>query len=116
MFSILAWFWALISGDYTGDPRLLLVILGVALCTMAVTVLSITRENYERIEDLRLEVSHQLTGFTSIWCPNDYMDRLRAVLADVPTQPATTFKVLMPVYGTLDAFISDMRKLRRKER
>lgn len=116
VFSILAWFWALISGDYTGDPLMLLAILGVALCTMVITILSINRENYERIEDLRLEVSHQLTGFTSIWCPNDYMDRLKALLADVPTQPATTFKVLMPVYGTLDAFISDMRKWRRKER
>jgi hypothetical protein len=116
VFAILAWLWALISGDYTGDPLMLLAILGVAIATMAVTMLAINRENYERIEDLRLEVSHQLTGFTSIWCPPEYLERVNAALDAVPTQPPTRFKVLMPVYGTLDAFVSDMGKWRRRRK
>ena len=115
VFAILAWLWALISRDYTGDPLLLLAILAVAIATMLITMLAINRENHERIEDLRLQVSHQLTGFTSIWCPSEYMDRVNAALEGASSQPSTRLKVLMPVYGTLDDLISDLRKLGRRE-
>jgi F0F1-type ATP synthase assembly protein I len=112
VFSLGAWLWAVISNDYTGDPVLLLVMLGFAAGTALFTTLAINRANYERIEELRTEVSHQLIGFTSIWCPQEYMDRINAALATAVEQRPTRFKVLMPVYGTLDAFLTDMRKWR----
>ncbi len=116
VFSILAWLWALVSGDYTGDPLMLLAITAVALGCVFITTLAISRENHERIEELRTEVSHQLIGFTSIWCPAEYMDRVNATLAAETVLRPTQFKVLMPVYGTLDAFLSDIGKWRSRGR
>ncbi|UYN98975.1 MAG: hypothetical protein KIT02_13705 [Devosia sp.] len=112
VFSLGAWLWAVLGGDYSGDPMLLLAMLGIAALTAVYTTVAINRANYERIEELRTEVSHQFVGFASIWCPPNYLDRILAACVPSPSLHPTRFRVLMPVYGTLDAFLSDLNKWR----
>lgn len=116
VFSLLAWIWALISGKYSGDTIFLLVIFGLAVCTALITTLAIFRAHHQRIEELRTEVTHQILGFSSIWVPVALQQRL--VDATVPSRdlhPAS-FAVLMPVYGTLDDFKTEIRRWRDRQR
>lgn len=111
VFAVLAWLFAAIRSDYQGDATLLLIIFLFALAVFVITMVAITRAHYERIDELRTEVTHQFLGFTSIWAPAEYQQRM--VEACVPTGvlKPTSFKVLMPVYGTLDVFLKDMRRI-----
>lgn len=116
LFAIGAWLWAMVTGSYSGDPVFLLVILGLAIATALITALAIFREHHDRIDTLRREVTHQLLGFAAIWLPAEYQKRV--VEACVPSRDlhAANFEVLMPVYGTLDTFLEDMKKLRERRR
>src|SRR5690606_24395715 len=110
------WLWAMVTGHDSVDPVLLLVFLGLAIATALITALAIFREHHDRIDTLRREVTHQLLGFAAIWLPAEYQKRV--VEACVPSRDlhAANFEVLMPVYGTLDTFLEDMKKLRERRR
>lgn len=118
VFSFFAFIYAYVSGRYTGDIILLLIILASSLAVIAYAILSIYRSHLDRIEELREEVIHQLTGFAGIWLPAEH--HARVIESCVPSRdlkPAE-FEVMMPVYGTLDEFVRDLHKwrLRRKRR
>ena len=110
------WLYAIIFRTYTGDPIFLLAIFALAALTGLITTLSIFRQHHARIAELRTEVTHQLLGFAAIWLPNEYQQRVVEACVPSPDLTAARFKVLMPVYGTLDAFIADINRLRRKSR
>lgn len=112
LFSVLAMIWALLSQDYSGDAMLLPVILGLSVMVALIATLAINRAHHERIEDLRTEVTQQLLGFTSIWCPPEYQAQMQAACAPSGELKPTRFEVLMPVYGTLNAFLVDMKAWR----
>lgn len=112
VFSFLAWVYALVSGRYTGDPVFLLAILSLALATAAITALAIFRRNHDRIEELRTQVANQLLGFATIWTPPEYQARVTEACDNAWSARAASFEILMPVYGTLHAFLNDMRRLR----
>lgn len=114
--SAIAWIYAMLSGRYTGDPVFIAGILGLALLTGVVTTVSIFRQHHARIEELRTEVTHQLLGFAAIWLPNEYQARVVEACVPSPDLTAARFKVLMPVYGTLDAFVADINRLRKNRR
>ncbi len=116
LFCILAWIWASISGRYTGDPVFILVALSLAALAALYTTIAIYRGHHERIQELRGEVIHQLLGFSAIWLPTDQQQRMVDVCALTVNDPPASFKVLMPVYGTADAFVADFRKWREKRR
>jgi hypothetical protein len=61
-------------------------------------------------------VTHQLLGFAAIWLPNQYQQRVIEACVPSPELTAARFKVLMPVYGTLDAFIADIQRWRARRR
>jgi hypothetical protein len=114
VFSIGAWLYALISGRYAGDPVFILVILSLAVATALITALAIFREHHDRIEELRTQVTHQVLGFASIWLPPDYQQRVAAACVPSSELRAANFEVLMPVYGTMDAFVADVRRVRAR--
>ncbi|MCB1518516.1 MAG: hypothetical protein KDJ19_12975 [Hyphomicrobiaceae bacterium] len=111
VFALIAWLVALIGRDYQGDASLLLVIFLFAAAIFIITMIAINRAHYERIDDLRTEVIQQLLGFTSIWAPAEYQARMAAACVPSRNLKPTSFKVLMPVYGTFDAFARDMKRL-----
>ena len=116
LFMALAWIWAMVSGRYTGDPIFILVALSLAACAALYTTIAIYRGHHERILELRGEVTHQLLGFAAVWLPETHQQRMLDASAQVSELRPAHFKVLMPVYGTADAFIADYRKWRDKRR
>lgn len=116
LFSLLAWLAAVIGGRYSGDTRILLVILGLSALVAFYTTLSIYRAHTSRINDLRTQVIHQLLGFAGIWLPADHQKRVAETCVPSRDLKPANFQVLVPVYGTLDVLIADLRKWRDKRR
>lgn len=116
VFSLVAWLYSMVFGHYTGDRLLLLIMFGGSVLTALYTTIAIYRSHYQRIDELRTEIIHQLLGFAAIWTLPTYQQRVAA--ACVPSRDLTpaSFEILMPIYGTFDAFIADMRKWRSKWR
>lgn len=116
LFAILTWLTAEIGGHYSGDPRVLLVILGLSLLVALYTTLSIYRSHTSRIDDLRTKVIHQLLCFAGIWLPADHQKRVAETCVPSRDLKPANFEILFPVYGTLDVFVSDMQKWSDKRR
>lgn len=116
IFTVLAWLWAMVSGRYSGDTSFLILIVILSLLTALITMISLLRQHHERIQELQTEVIHQLIGFAAIWLPAKYQKRMaKACVPSLKLRPAS-FKALMPVYGTVDAFLNDIRKWRDQRR
>jgi len=116
VFTLLSLFYAVVSGTYTNDLTILAAILGFSVLTAAYTAFAIFRANYERIARLRREVIQQFLEFARIWAPEEY--QLRVVAACTPSRdlrPAE-FAVIVPVYGTLDELVADLRRIRARRR
>lgn len=116
VFSSAAFLFALVSGSYTGEKLLLLIILACSLLVTGYCMLAIYRSHYFRIDELRTEVIHQLLGFAGIWLPAEHHKQVAANCVPSRDLKPASFEIMMPVYGTLDVFIADMRKWRAKRR
>ena len=114
VFTTLAWLFAVVSGHYTGKMILLLVILGLSVLTALYTTIAIYRSHYQRIEELRTEITHQLLGFAAIWTSPQHQQQVAAACVPSRDLSPASFEVLMPIYGTFDAFMADVRKWRSK--
>lgn len=114
VFTTLTWLYAVAAGTYTGDKILLLAILGLSMLTAVYATFAISRAQYERIEELRTEVIHQVNGFAAIWTSPRHQKLVEQ--ACVPSRDLTpaTFEILMPIYGTFDDFVDDLKKWRSK--
>ncbi|MEZ5780773.1 MAG: hypothetical protein R3D70_03850 [Rhizobiaceae bacterium] len=113
LFTIVAGVYAVISGTYTNDLKILLLIIGLSLLTALYSAFAIFRANYERIGSLRQEVISQFLEFARIWAPASYQQRMeRACMPSRDLRPAK-FVVMVPVYGTLDALVADLRRIRQ---
>ena len=116
IFAFVAWLYAVTFGHYTGDKLLLLIIFGGAVLTALYTTIAIYRSHYQRIEELRTEIIHQLLGFAAIWTLPAYQQRVAEACVPSRDLSPASFEVLMPIYGTFDAFLADMRKWRARWR
>ena len=114
VFSCLTWIYAMIAGTYTGDTNILLVVLGISLATAAVTAFSLFRANHSRISTLRSNVSGQFLGFAGIWLTRDYQGRVEAACTPSRELKPAHFAVVVPIYGTLDVMLNDVRRWRQK--
>ena len=113
LFSALAWVYALVSGSYTGDPAFLLIILGLSILTALYAAFSIFRANHSRILNLQEDVVVQFLGFARIWLTPDYQEKIATVCRrDGHSFRSASFAVVVPIWGTLDALIKDIRARR----
>jgi hypothetical protein len=116
LFSVGVWIYAMLTGSYTGDESILLLILGLSLLTVAYTCFAIFRGNFERIEGLRDDVISQFTGFAHIWASEDHQRRIADACTPSRDLRPAVFAVVIPLYGTLDRLVIDWRRWRRKRR
>ncbi len=116
LFSLAVWLYAEAFGTYTGDKTILLAILALSVLLTLYCAFAIYRSHYSRIEDLRADVIHQLTGFAAIWLPADHQKRVVAACVPSRDMRPASLEVMVPVYGTLDAMVYDIHKWRRKRR
>jgi|GEM_PF-1101717 hypothetical protein len=114
VFTALSWLYALISGNYTGDRILLLAILGLSILTALYATIAIYRAHFERIEELRKEITHQLIGFAAIWTSPRHQKEVAAACVPSRSLIPVSFEALMPIYGTFDAFLEDLRRWHSK--
>jgi len=114
LFTLLSLFYAAVSGSYTNDLKILAAILGFSLLTAAYTAFAIFRANYERIAGLRREVIQQFLEFARIWAPDEYQARVIAACTPSRDLRPAEFAVVVPVYGTLDELVADLRRIRER--
>lgn len=114
LFTLLAGGYALISGSYTNDPKILLLILGLSVLTAFYSAFAIFRANYERVGKLRQDVIGQFMEFARIWAPAEHQQQVEAACTPSRDLRPAEFAVTVPVYGTLDVLVADMRRMRGK--
>ena len=114
LFSTGAWVYALVTGEYAGDTNFLLLILGLSVLTAFYTAFAIFRANHLRIADLRQDIIVQFLGFARIWHTDDYQQRIAKACTPSRDLRSAHFAVVVPVYGTLDVFIGDLKNWRRR--
>ena len=116
LFSLLAGVYALVPGKYSGDMGILAAILGISIVTTLYTAFAIFRANYERIGELREALIAQFLEFSRIWAPQEYQKRIEAACLPSRELKPAHFAVLVPVYGTLDELVADIRRMRQRRR
>ncbi|MEX0953979.1 MAG: hypothetical protein WDZ83_02065 [Rhizobiaceae bacterium] len=116
LFTLLAALYALVSRSYSNDPTILAVILGLSVVVAAYTAFAIFRSNYERIAELRAEVINQFLEFARIWAPPEYQARVAEACTPSRDLRPAEFAVMVPVYGTLDELVADLRRMRDERR
>lgn len=110
VFSVLAWLFARSPADYVGNVRFLLVILGLSVLVALLAGMAIFKGNRARIEELRKAVVQEIQEFARIWTSEAHQRQVEAdSLAYRQLRPAT-LTVVVPIYGTLDVFMRDLRR------
>ena len=116
VFSAVAWIYAVLAGTYSGDLNILAAIVGLSLLTALYTAFAIFRANYERITTLRHDVIVQFLEFSRIWAPPEHQQRISVACTPSRDLMPAHFAVLVPIYGTLDVLMEDMRRWRQRRR
>lgn len=114
MFSVATLIVALVFGNYTGDLNVLLVIIGLSVLTSFYTAFAIFRSNYERITAIRHDVIVQFLEFSRIWAPQEFQRRIAEACTPSRDLRPAQFAVLVPVFGTLDELIGDVKRWRER--
>ena len=114
LFSIVALLVALLFGNYSNDLGILSAIVGFSIVTALYTAFAIFRANYERITTLRHDVIVQFLEFSRIWAPQEYQARIAVACTPSRDLKPAHFAVLVPIYGTLDVLVDDVRRWRRR--
>lgn len=114
LFSAGAWVYAVATGKYTGDSNFLLLILALSVLTALYTAFAIFRANHMRIADLRQDIIVQFLGFARIWHSEDYQQQIAKACTPSRDLRSAHFAVVVPVYGTLEVFIDDLKNWRRR--
>lgn len=108
------WIYAEVSDAYLGNPNYLLLIFSIALLTAMLSALSIFRMNHVRINRLREDVSAELLEFSRIWVDEEHQRKIALECVPRGNVKPATWAVIVPVFGTLDALVKDLRSWRAR--
>lgn len=114
VFSVATLIVALVFGNYSGDLNILLAIIGLSVLTALYTAFAIFRSNYERITTIRHDVIVQFLEFSRIWAPQEFQRRIAEACTPSRDLRPAQFAVLVPVFGTLDELIGDVKRWRER--
>ena len=114
VFSLTVWIYAELSGVYAGNPNYLLLIFAIALVTVGLSALSIFRMNHIRINRLREDISAELLEFSRIWVGEDHQRKIAMDCVPTDKVKPATWAIVVPVFGTLDALMQDLRSWRSR--
>jgi len=106
----------LVIGNYSGDLNILLVIVGLSVLTACYTAFGLFRANYERITAIRHDVIVQFLEFSRIWAPQEYQVRIAEACQPSRDLKPAHFAVLVPIFGTLDEMVEEIRRWRKRSR
>ena len=114
VFSFGAGVFAMLSGDYTGSMNSFVVIFFVALLTVGLSALSIFRMNHSRINTLRESVIAEILEFSRIWVSEEHQRKIAMECVPTTNLKPASFTVMVPVFGTLDSLLKDLRNWRSR--
>ena len=114
LFSLAVWIYALVSGTYTGNINYLLIVLAVSIITVGLSALSIFRMNHHRINTLREDVVAEILEFSRIWVSEEHQRKIATDCVPTKQLKPATWAVVVPVFGTLDALMKDLRSWRSR--
>lgn len=112
--SLAIWLYAELAGGYSGNPHYLLIVFVIALATTAISALSIFRMNLIRINRLRADIIAELLEFSRIWVDEEHQRQVAADCVPRGLAKPATLAVAVPVFGTLDVLVKDLRKWRSR--
>lgn len=112
--SLAVWLYAELSSSYSGNPHYLLIVFATALVTTALSALSIFRMNYIRISRLRANIIAELLEFSRIWVDEEHQRKIAADCVPKGNAKPATLAVAVPVFGTLDVLVKDLRNWRSR--
>ncbi len=113
LFSVGALIYAWFAG-YGGSMNLLLVIFAFSVLLSLVSGFSIYRTHHVRVTRLYRDVVGEIIEFSRVWVTPEYQEKLIGICASERQLSHVSLEVVVPVYGTLDAFLADVRKLKRR--
>lgn len=114
VFSLVVWIYAMVSGAYGGNKNYLLMILLVSLITVGLSALSIFRMNHQRINALREDVAAEILEFSRIWVSEEHQRKIAMDCVPTKELKPAAWAVVVPVFGTLDALMKDLRSWRSR--
>jgi hypothetical protein len=114
LFAAGAWFYAAGPAVYAGNANTLLIVLAIALLTALYAGVSVYRLNHARIAALRQEVIGQITEFSRIWASLEHQQRVAEICSPSRRVRPASLAIVIPVYGTLDALMNDVRHWRAR--
>lgn len=114
LFSLGMWIYAELSGRYAGNPHYLLIIFAVAIITVFLSILSIFRMNHQRINRLREDIIAEILEFSRIWCSEEHQRKIAMDCVPTKQLKPASLAVAVPVFGTLDALMKDLRNWRSR--
>lgn len=112
--SLAVWLYAELSGTYSGNPHYLLIVFVVAVTVTVISALSIFRMNYVRISRLRASIIAELLEFSRIWVDEDHQRQIASDCVPKGTIRPATMAVAVPIFGTLDVLVKDLRNWRSR--
>ncbi|MFH1796762.1 MAG: hypothetical protein ABIK36_19585 [Pseudomonadota bacterium] len=105
---------ALAFGKYAGDLNILMAIIGLSILTAFYTAFGLFRANFERITAIRRDVIVQFLEFSRIWAPQEYQLRISEACKPSRDLKPAHFAVLVPIFGTLDEMLDEIRRWRER--
>lgn len=112
--SLAVWLYAELWGGYSGNPHYLLIVFATALFTAILSAFSIFRMNYVRISRLRTNIIAELLEFSRIWVDEEHQRQIAASCVPKGASKPATLAVAVPVFGTLDVLVKDLRNWRSR--
>lgn len=111
LLSFLLWLYVSIFGGFSRSPNTLLAIFGLALLVTLISGLSLMRTNRERIFKLRRSLVAEMVEFAGIWTDKKHQKEIAEDCMSAEELRSASLAVVVPVFGTLQAFKSEMRRL-----
>lgn len=114
LFSLAVWIYAMVSGAYGGNKNYLLMIFVVSIITVGLSALSIFRMNHQRINTLREDVAAEILEFSRIWVSEEHQRKIAMDCVPTKELKPAVWAVVVPVFGTLDVLMKDLRNWRSR--
>jgi hypothetical protein len=114
VFSLVVWAYVALRGGYSGNPNFLLLICAMALIAVGLSSLSIFRMNHLRINSLREDITAEILEFSRIWVSEEHQRKIAMDCVPTDKVKPASWAVVVPVFGTLDALMNDLRSWRSR--
>ncbi len=114
LFAALIWIYAMVTGTYSGNLNMLLVIFGVAMVVALYSAFRIYRAHSLRIAELRAQISSRFIGFSRIWAPVEHQELVLTACVPSKDLMSAKFEIMVPIFGNYQNLKQEFARWRQK--